>query len=238
MKFDTFDFQQTKNWLKPHHKKDVLALIESCFNGVSADGYFDKYFSSDLYFERKLRLYYSHGECVGYCLITFLKKQKDVLLKASAAFYPKYRKGGNTFSFAITQAFRYWINHPFQSIFYADTMLSPAMYRATAKKAAIAWPSLTSTSPAHLFEKFNAKGNISKKLELRCLKLVDRTTNYSFIDIKRFKESKKPEIAFYCKVNPDFDKGTALFVIIPISLKQFYLTALHTLKLRFNNKSS
>jgi hypothetical protein len=54
---------------------------------------------------------------------------------------------------------------------------------------------------------------------------VGRSTNYTEQEVHTFRKSNKKEIAFYCQVNPDFDKGVALFVIMPINLKQLLLTA-------------
>jgi len=229
MAFDIFDFSQTKKWLNKNHKNEISTLLQASFKDVSPDDYFNQYFASDACFQRKLRLYYHHGKLVGYCLITFANKGGDILLNASAAFYPEHRKGSNTFTYSLKQAFRYWLKHPFKSIYYADTMLSPAMYRATVKQTAIAWPSINNNPPAYLFEQFNSLGSLSNKVDLRCLVNVGRSTNYDNEDITRFRQSNKKEIAYYCQINPDFDKGIALFVIIPISFKQFILTGLKAL---------
>lgn len=227
MKLRHLDYTQSENWLNSADKEALLKLISASFNDVDAEQYFTKYFSGDDAFTRKLRLYFDQKKVVGYCLITFSKSKQDVLIRASAAFYPEYRKGGNTFSFSMKQASRYWLKHPKQNIYYADTMLSPAMYRAMAKKTAIVWPSFNSQSvDKSLFEQFNSSGQISDLLNLRCLLDVGRRTNYTEQEISRFKSSNKAEINFYCQVNPDFDKGNALFVIMPITLKQLLLTTI------------
>jgi len=230
MKLSHLDYCQNKNWLNNSDKHALLELITASFTGVDAEEYFTKYFLGRDAFSRKLRLYFDQDKVVGYCLITFSKSQQDVLIRASAAFYPEYRKGGNTFTFSMKQAFSYWIQHPQQNIYYADTMLSPAMYRAMAKKAAIVWPSEKIQPQAKaLFEQFNNKGQLSELLNLRCLLDVGRRTNYSEQEILSFKSSDKTEINFYCQTNPDFDKGNALFVIMPITLKQLVLTAVKLL---------
>jgi len=226
MKLYHLDYSQDKNWLSNSNKQALLTLITASFTGVDAEQYFTKYFSGSDAFTRKLRLYFDQDKVVGYCLITFSKSQKDVLIRASAAFYPEYRKGGNTFTFSMKQAFLYWIQHPLKNIYYADTMLSPAMYRAMAKKAAIVWPSSTNQPQAKaLFEQFNSQGQVSELLNLRCLLDVGRRTNYSEQEILSFRGSNKAEISFYCQANPNFDQGSALFVIMPITLKQLLLTA-------------
>ncbi len=227
MKLSHLDYTQDKNWLNNSDKQALLELITASFTGVDAEQYFTKYFSGSDAFTRKLRLYFDQDKVVGYCLITFSKAKQDILIRASAAFYPEYRKGGNTFTFSMKQAFLYWLQHPQQNIYYADTMLSPAMYRAMAKKAAIVWPSENIQPQAKaLFEQFNSQGQVSNLLNLRCLLDVGRRTNYSEQEISTFKSSDKTEINFYCQVNPDFDKGSALFVIMPITLKQFILSAI------------
>lgn len=226
MKLSHLDYCQNKTWLNNSEKQALLKLITASFTGVDAEQYFTKYFSGSDAFTRKLRLYYHQDKVVGYCLITFSNSKQEVLIRASAAFYPEYRKGGNTFTFSMRQAFLYWLQHPQQNIYYADTMLSPAMYRAMAKKAAIVWPSENIQPQAKaLFEQFNSHGQVSELLNLRCLLDVGRRTNYSEQEISSFRSSDKTEINFYCQANPDFNKGSALFVIMPITLKQFVLTA-------------
>jgi hypothetical protein len=230
MKLSHLDYTQDKNWLNNSDKQALLELITASFSGIDAEQYFTKYFSGNDAFTRKLRLYFDHDKVVGYCLITFSKVKQDVLIRASAAFYPEYRTGGNTFTFSMKQAFLYWLQHPQQNIYYADTMLSPAMYRAMAKKAAIVWPSEYIQPQAKaLFEQFNSQGQVSELLNLRCLLDVGRRTNYSEQEISSFRNSDKTEINFYCRANPDFDKGNALFVIMPITLKQLLLTAVKLL---------
>ncbi len=225
MKLSYIDYCQHNDWLNDSNKKELLKLITASFIGVDAEQYFIKYFSGADAFSRKLRLYFDKEKVVGYCLITFSQSNKDVLIKASAAFYPEYRKGGNTFTFSMKQAFLYWLLNPKQNIYYADTMLSPAMYRAMAKKAAIVWPSNNSHAK-ELFEQFNSHGQVSELLNIRCLVNVGRRTNYSEQEISSFRNSTKAEISFYCQANPNFDKGCALFVIMPITLKQLLLTTL------------
>jgi hypothetical protein len=227
MTLQTIDLKQGVNWLSAELERDIIALITASFNGVDGHAYFAKYFLCPDAFDRKLRLYFDQQKVVGYCLISFTGTEYHVLLNASAAFYPDYRKGGNTFAFSMQQAFLYWLKNPFKRIFYADTMLSPAMYRAIANKAAIVWPSVNNTAflPQQLFEQFNQHGRKCDLLDARCLLDVGRSTNYTEQEVDTFRTSNKKEIAFFCQVNPDFDKGVALFVIMPVSLKQLLFTA-------------
>ena len=215
------------NWL---NQQDITALKKvfvDCFKGISADDYFAKYFASDTAFKRALRLYYVGEKLVGYCLLTFEKSQNNVLIRASAGFYSEYRNGGNTLSFSMQQAFKYWLLHPWQKIYYADTMLSPAMYRAIAKRVAITYPSQDYPSDAAvLFREFNSSGDVSNVTQTQCLLSTGRSSNYSQKELANFASSNKKEISFYCNVNPGFSTGIALFVIMPVNLKQLALTIL------------
>jgi len=58
---------------------------------------------------------------------------------------------------------------------------------------------------------------------------VGRHTNYNEQESLSFRGSNKAEISFYCQAKPNFDKGSALFVIMPITLKQLLLTAVKVL---------
>lgn len=221
----TQDFSWPNNWLNDAHIGELKLIFASCFKGISSDEYYLKYFADSKAFKRVLRLYYADERIVGYCLLTFERSNKKVLIRASAGFYPKFRQGGNTLSFSIQQAFKYWLTHPWQQIYYADTMLSPAMYRAIAKRVAIAYPSKPFLDAGQsLFALFNASGIESNYTKTSCLVKTGRSSNYSAQELDAFFSSDKPEITFYCKANPDFASGIALFVIIPVNLKQLVLT--------------
>ncbi|WKE66221.1 hypothetical protein PVT67_02950 [Gallaecimonas kandeliae] len=224
---------QEKDWLSPGLQAQLVRVIAASFGGVDARAYLTKYFLADGPFARTLRLYFAEGSCVGYCLLTFTRRELGgkslVVIGASAAFLPEYRKGGRTLGFSLTRAFGYWLRHPFERLYYADTMLSPAMYRAIVKHTAIAYPSPHSPEPdaatAGLFETFNPDGRISPHYKALCLVDTGRFTAYDETALNALKSSAKPEIACYCRLNPDFHSGVALFVIIPVSMKQLLRSA-------------
>ncbi|TWX53735.1 hypothetical protein ESZ28_09420 [Colwellia hornerae] len=201
-------------------------MIKVSFADVDAEVYLLKYFDSPGPDQRKLRLYLNHQQIIGYCLLTFTDNANCTVIKASAAFLPKHRKGGNTFLFSIKESFKSWLKRPWRKHYYADTMLSPAMYRAIAKNTAVVWPYLGQSAPKELFARFNPDGKNSNENKLRCLVSVKRSSNYSQQELEMLRSSDKAEIKYYCQINPDFAQGIALFVIIPINLQQFVQTAI------------
>jgi hypothetical protein len=62
-----------------------------------------------------------------------------------------------------------------------------------------------------------------------------RASNYSSSELDSFASSDKLEIQYYCRVNPEFSRGVALFVVIPINLAQFLKTALKSVGIRKKN---
>ncbi|WP_084885778.1 hypothetical protein [Vibrio sp. qd031] len=225
MKLATKDLTQTKRWLTSSERCSITTIIASSFLNVSTEDYLAKYFDGNDAFERRLRLYLDGGEVVGYCLLTFSRESSVTVIRASAGFLPDYRKGSNTFQFSLSESFKCWLRAPWKKIYYADTMLSPAMYRAVAKNTGIIWPHPDHTAPNKLFELFNPNGEVSDSAVLRCLVPVNRVSNYSHSELESFKTSNKLEIQYYCKLNPQFNSGVALFVIIPVHLTQFLKTA-------------
>ncbi|MBY6196857.1 hypothetical protein [Vibrio hangzhouensis] len=230
MKLVTKDLTQTKQWLSEPERKAIVGIIESSFSNITPDAYLAKYFDSSDAFERRLRLYFDEGKVVGYCLLTFSDESTMTVIRASAGFIPKYRKGGNTFQFSLSESFKCWLRRPWKKIYYADTMLSPAMYRAIAKNTGIIWPHPQHPTSGEIFDVFNPNGELGSGEAVRCLVPVNRVSNYSESELKSFETSDKLEIQYYCKLNPDFNKGVALFVIIPISFRQFVKTALKKLR--------
>lgn len=226
MTLRTKDLTQTKQWLSDDERGAVSEVIKSSFANVTPAAYLAKYFDSSEAFQRKLRLYFEGEKLVGYCLLTFTDESAATIIRASAGFFPEYRKGGNTFQFSLAESFKCWLRRPWRKLYYADTMLSPAMYRAIAKNIGIIWPHPKHKAPSELFERFNQGGEISRNTLTRCLVSVDRVSNYSESELAAFKASDKFEIQYYQIVNPDFNNGVALFVIIPVHFKQFFLTAL------------
>lgn len=209
--------------------KQIKAVIAASFNGVDADTYYQTYFDDAAISQRRLRLYFDKNTVVGYCLLTFRDVSKrQVVIGASAAFLAHHRGNNNTFAFSIVEAIKHYAKRPWRHHVYADTMLSPAMFRAVAKNIAIVYPSQTGFNPkvASLYEKLNPEGIISAGNNMRCLRKVGRHVSYSAAEISQFRASQKPEIALYCQVNPNFHQGVALVTIIPISVRQLMSTAI------------
>ncbi|MGQ5524408.1 hypothetical protein ACUHMQ_14270 [Chitinimonas sp. PSY-7] len=227
------NLSQSSKWLDAALKTQLLPLLEDSFAGISGQDYLQKYFLKDGTFERKLRLYFDNEKLVGYCLLTFSKidvdKKNIICIGASAAFYPAYRHGSNTIAFSVSEAVKYWLLHPWSSVCYADTMLSPAMYRAVAKKVAFIYPSAERVIPANLLalvkklkEAFSV--NLPAQVDIQgdspFICFVGRKTNYSQSEIHSFRVDKKPEIQYYCQVNPNFDQGNALITVVPVNMRQ------------------
>ena len=229
MNLRTEDLTQTRHWLSGHEREAVGDIIKSSFSNVAPADYLAKYFDGPEAFQRKLRLYFDGERLVGYCLLTFTRESGTTIIRASAAFYPQYRKGGNTFQFSLVESLKYWLRRPWRTLYYADTMLSPAMYRAIAKNIGIIWPHPKHKGPSDLFDRFNHGGEMSRNTSTRCLVRVDRTSRYSASELDDFRASDKPEIHYYQLINPEFNNGVALFVIIPVHFTQFFLTALKKL---------
>jgi hypothetical protein len=224
MQLSTLDLTQSKQWLSEPQRYSIMDIISASFSDVAPKDYLAIYFDSKEAHERKLRLYYDGSNLVGYCLLTFTRKMKTTVIGASAGFLPEYRQGGNTFQFSLFESFKCWLRSPWRNHYYADRMLSPAMYRAIAKNTGIIWPHFKHESPKHLFDRFNPDGEIDSRYALRCLVPIGRSSNYTTEELASLRTSNKPEIEYFCQVNPQFDKGVALFVIIPIHLRQFIWT--------------
>lgn len=205
----------------------IKAVIAASFNGVDADTYYQTYFDDIAISKRRLRLYFANNTVVGYCLLTFKDVSKrQVVIGASAAFLAHHRGNNNTFAFSIVEAIKHYAKRPWRYHVYADTMLSPAMFRAMAKNIAMVYPNQAGFNPkiASLYEELNPEGIISAGNNMRCLRKVERHVNYSSAEISQFRASQKPEVALYCLLNPHFDQGVALVTVIPISLRQLLLT--------------
>ncbi|MEO1576366.1 MAG: hypothetical protein AAFU65_15570 [Pseudomonadota bacterium] len=222
MRLQTRDLTQTRRWLSDDERAGLLNVIAASFNRVAPADYLAKYFDSPGVRQRKLRLYLDGDALVGYCLLTFTDERAWTIIRASAGFLPDYRKGGHTFRYSIRQSFVAWLRRPWRRTYYADTMLSPAMYRATAKHAGIVWPHPDHTAPGDLFDRLNPDGHVAEENGVRCLLRVHRATRYHPRDVAAFRQSDKPEIQHFCTLNPDFHKGVALFVIMPLGLRQFW----------------
>ncbi|WP_375749691.1 hypothetical protein [Vibrio sp. HN007] len=232
MQLVTRDLAQSKRWLSDSERKSIIEIIGSSFSNVTPEAYLAKYFDDSDAFERKLRLYLDGHQVVGYCLLTFTDESKITVIRASAGFLRDYRKGGNTFQFSLSESFKYWLRAPWKTIYYADTMLSPAMYRAIAKNTGIIWPHPHHQAPGEIFNRFNPDGDLSLTEPLRCLVPVNRISNYAKSELESFENSNKLEIQYYCNLNPNFNHGVALFVVIPVNFKQFLKTAWKKLRAR------
>ncbi|GAB2929398.1 hypothetical protein [Rheinheimera gaetbuli] len=226
------DKVSSKNWLTATEAEQIIALIAASFNGVDSRQYFNRYFANPRHYQRRVRLFYQGDQLVGYCLLTFVKEtDNSIIIGASAAFMPGYRGNNSTFAFSFLQAIHTWLRHLKHKVYYLDTMLSPAMYRAMGKKVAFIYPNPgMSKADIAMYQALVPNAKPSPWQNLNCLKTVGRASNYSAEDISRLKASNKAEIAFYCQLNPHFAQGTALLVLIPVNLKQLLCTGWKWLK--------
>ena len=226
------DKVSSKNWLTPTEAGQIMQLIAASFNGVDSQQYFNRYFANPEHYQRRVRLFYQDQLLLGYCLLTFRKEANDsIVIGASAAFTPGYRGNNSTFGFSFSAAIRTWLRHLGHKVYYLDTMLSPAMYRAMGKKVAFIYPNPgMSTTDIAMYQALVPNAEASPWQNLNCLKTVGRASNYTAEDISRLKASNKAEIAFYCQLNPHFAQGTALLVLIPVNLKQLLCTGVKWLK--------
>ncbi len=220
-----------KNWLTELQQAELIALISQCFKGVDSRAYFARYFMDPSHYQQCVRLFYQQQQLVGYCLLTFKKDAKSIVMGASAAFLPSFRGNNNTFGFSFKWAVRTWLLELRRNVYYLDTMLSPAMYRAIGKKVAFIYPNPCMTkAEMEDYQALVPTAESSPWQGLRCLKAVGRASNYSPEDLAALKASSKAEIAFFCQVNPNFADGSALLVLIPINLKQLLATVWKALK--------
>ena len=216
----------SSNWLTSSQAEQITALIATSFNGGDSQQYFSHYFANPQHYLRRVRLFYQAEQLLGYCLLTFRKQPNNsIVIGASAAFVPGYRGNNSTFAFSFLAAVSTWLRHLKHKVYYLDTMLSPAMYRAMAKKVAFIYPNPgMEKADIASYQALVPNAKPSPWRGLNCLKSVGRASNYSTEDISRFKASTKAEIAFYCQLNPHFAQGTALLVLIPVNLKQLLFT--------------
>ncbi len=232
MKHHHIDKISTKNWLNELETSQIIALIASSFKGVDSPLYFQRYFNNPEHYQRCVRLFYQQDQLVGYCLLTFRKNaHHSIVMGASAAFLASYRGNNNTFAFSFWWALKTWLSNLSHKVYYLDTMLSPAMYRAIGKKVAFIYPNpAMTTEDIGMYQALVPEAEPSPWQHLACLKTVGRSTNYSDDEIQSLKSSNKTEIAFYCQLNPNFAQGSALLVLIPVNLKQMVCTGWKWLK--------
>lgn len=228
------DLRQVKadtNWLADTTRSELCRIFSACFAGIQPVDYLHKYFLADDCFERRLRLFRDHGKLVGYCLINFRHHQSQGqravhLITASAGFLPSHRHGNHTVTFSLQCAVRHLLTHPFTPIYYADTMLSPAMYRVMAKHMAEIYPAPDRTPPLPIQHLIRDLVPQAAPDGLSHVLYTGRKSDYSADDLQRFQGSDKPEIRFYLRTNPQFNEGYALLTIIPVTFKQLWQSAL------------
>jgi hypothetical protein len=225
-----------KNWLNTQESHQLMALISGSFKGVDSQLYFQRYFNNPEHYRRCVRLFYQQDQLVGYCLLTFAKTaSRSIVMGASAAFLASYRGNNNTFGFSFLWALKTWLQHPGYKVYYLDTMLSPAMYRAIGKKVAFIYPNPKMTAAdITMYQSLVPDAEPGPWRNLACLKTVGRATNYTEAELQQLKASTKAEIAFYHQLNPDFATGIALLVLIPVNIKQLLCTGWKWLKSHFS----
>ncbi|MGF1727698.1 hypothetical protein [Photobacterium nomapromontoriensis] len=230
---------QSHCWLSEGQEQQLLPLIARCFKGVSPDIYYEKYFLQPDAFERKLKLIYCDNELVGYCLLTFkrlvLNGQSTIIVGASAGFLPEQRHGNQTVMFSIVEAAKCYLKHPKTAIYYADTMISPAMYRVMAKLVAEIYPNperRISPESAPILQYLQQTAMVREDHWHPHLCFVNRYVNYTSDDIERLTNSEKLDIQYYLSINPKFTEGYGIVTVIPVNIKNIFGTMMNYLRQR------
>ncbi|AJR08897.1 hypothetical protein C9J03_05905 [Photobacterium gaetbulicola] len=243
----TLTLTQSHNWLSEEQEAQLLGLIAHCFKGVEPNAYFNKYFLGTDAYERKLKLFYqpfpdiarhkSNGvigneddngkvRLVGYCLLTFQKTdvegKETIIIGASAGFLPDQRHGNQTVTFSLLEAAKCYMRHPLTPVYYADTMISPAMYRVMAKFLPELYPKANTqlTEPASRILDYLQQTVMIREPDWHPhLCYVQRSVDYGEQEIASFQRSTKRDIQYYLSINPNFSEGYGIVTIIPVNIK-------------------
>lgn len=212
-----------QEWLTAELQQQIQSVLAQCFAGQSITHYFAYEFLSAHSQQRRLQCFWHQQQLVGFCLITWQRRKiagRNVhTLGACAAFLPEFRHGNRTLQFSLNQAIKFKLRHPFTPLYYADIMLSPAMYRAMAKAIPLLYPKPTLATPPTVIQLLrHLNPNHSQDPHLTQSELRGE---FSASQMHEFRTSDKADIQYYLARNPNFAAGSGLWVVIPVGLAQF-----------------
>ncbi len=222
------DCDLLKHPLSNEVENQLYDVFNDCFENINVSDYYKKHFSNNSKaVKHTARLYFRDGLVIGYIVLKFQESKNNVFITGSVGMCSVARGLGaakNAIQSVFTWVLKYKIKNLFKRLYLADTVLNPAWYKVMKKQFPTIQPNKESYMDPCIDEvlsEVNAGGYISEVTGTKCLLKVDRKSLYSEQDITRLLNHKDPDIAFYCKVNPNFykDQGSALFIAAPVNLK-------------------
>jgi hypothetical protein len=227
----------------------LYAIQCQIFDGVDARQFEKKVFAPDAKWT-KIRIFNNAGgNAVGYCALHAYEKainsaitnsETMIIFRAETGMLRKYRKQGNIFSFFFKEAIKYKICHPFKKSYLFCTLIHPSSYHLISKFFFRSYPNINYTTPVSILDKMNLVADAFQESQLPniapSLRDVGWITRQTAEEQSELANSSDPATCFFLKKNPDYHKGQGLMTLVPLDLKNIFLTSLIVLSYLGSNK--
>lgn len=144
-----------------------------------------------------------------------------VIFRAEAGLVPEYRHKNADIYFWFKEAMKFKIIHPNEEIYCLFCPVNPSIYAIFAKYMYKAYPKYSCTIPPHI------KNLMMQLADEFNLKMIDQNNPFvrkvgwitkAIEEEKLFWQScNNPHIQFYINLNPDFNKGSGVLTLMPIT---------------------
>lgn len=217
----------------------LYAIQCQIFDGPDALQFEKKVFAPDAKWT-KIRIFNNEaGNAIGYCALHAYEKSVNskinnsenmVIFRAETGMLREYRKQGNVFSFFFNEAIKYKTFHPFKKSCLFCTLIHPSSYHLISKFFFCSYPNINYTTPASIFDKMNQVADAFQEIQLpnrdpslRYVGWITRQTEQEHIALAN---SSDQATCFFLEKNPDYHKGQGLMTLVPLDLKNIFLTSL------------
>ncbi len=226
---------------------DLFAVHDRIFAGLDEESFTHYVFRSGAT-QTKIRVYRnSENMLVGYAAVHHYRKevsgQPVTVFRAEAGFLPEYRAHGRTFYFYTFELLKYRLLHPTQRIFYLGMLVHPSSYLVFARYFHEIYPKHGQEIPEDMRRLMQDMADDFGIPRVEPGDPMIRRVGWTTRQAKQYWiNTDDPDVVYFRKRNPGYQKGHGLLIIVPISfanlLRVFPVYVYEHLRRRFTARKS
>lgn len=219
----------------------LYAIHKQVFDGVSKEA-FVHYVVKSPADHTKLDIFKHRGKWVGYLAThdfsVVVDGEECVIRRGEAGMLKTHRHPNWATKTMAWDGVRFKLRHLNKRIFVLGCFVNPAMYYTLARFMYELYPSHRTQTPPRITRMMEALAGIFHLERVQGENPFVRRVGWQVkerpSEHERLLHSGCPEIEFYLSLNPHYDKGYGLEVLIPLSLKNLILSFFNSVSVRTN----
>ncbi len=168
----------------------------------------------------------AEGTAVGYCAVHRYRRtwqgESCTIFRAEAGLLKQYRGRQETASFVFMQGLLCKLRNPTRRVFYLGMLVHPSSYCLIAERFPTIYPSRRRNTPQHIQE---AMSQLADSFEVPpsengpLLREIGWITRETPAEADAWRSSRHPDVRFFLAMNPRYERGTGLLILVPFTIR-------------------